>query len=380
MILSEIKLPLYAKVTVFFIGLIAMFAILYIAQGIIIPIVFATIIAIVLNPIVNFLVRHKINRVLAIVITLLLTLVVIGAFCVLLLSQAIRFSESWPILVERFIAIVNQGISWISGYFDINPQYIHEWIAKTKAELINTNSAAIGKTLMTVGTGVLELSLIPIYIFLILFYQPIIIEFVRRLFGVHHKVQVDEIITQTKSLIQRYIRGLLLEAVIVAALYSTGLLIIGIDYAILLGFIAALLNIIPYIGGIIALILIWIVTIATKETAIYPLLVWALSIVIHLIDNSFIIPKIVASKVKINALISITAIIAASALFGVPGMIICIPVIGIVKLIFDHIDPLKPWGFLLGDTMPSLINIKTKMAKSKVKSKESEKKAVVELN
>jgi predicted PurR-regulated permease PerM len=51
-------------------------------------------------------------------------------------------------------------------------------------------------------------------------------------------------------------------------------------------------------------------------------------------------------------------IIAASALFGIPGMIICIPITGIIKLIFDHIEPLKPWGFLLGDTMPSLLKIK----------------------
>jgi predicted PurR-regulated permease PerM len=101
-----------------------------------------------------------------------------------------------------------------------------------------------------------------------------------------------------------------------------------------------------------------IVTITTKDSATYPLLVLALSIFIHFIDNSIIIPKIVASKVKINALVSITSIIAASALFGVPGMIICIPIIGIIKLIFDHIESLKPWGFLFGDTMPPAANIK----------------------
>jgi len=355
---KELKLPFYAKATIFIIGFFALLTMLYIAQRIIVPIVFAIIIAIALHPLVNFMERIRIKRVIAIIIALLLTFLVIAAFGALLFSQAIRFSESWPILVEKFTAMINQTITGASDYFNISPQNMHEWIAKTKVELIDKSSALIGQTLVSVGNKVVIMLLVPVYIFMILFYQPLIIEFIRRLFGTNHKLKVNEIISQTKRLIQRYIIGLLVEAFIVAVLYSTGLLIIGIDYAILLGFIAALLNIIPYIGGIIAVSIIMIIAIATKNSAAYPLLVVALSVVIHVIDNSFIIPKIVASKVKINALISITAIIAASALLGIPGMIICIPIIGIVKLIFDHIEPLKPWGFLLGDTMPPLLEIK----------------------
>jgi predicted PurR-regulated permease PerM len=357
-IYKELKLPFYIKATIFLVGLFALVTMLYIAQRIIIPIIFAVIIAIVLHPVVNFFLRKKINRVLAIVLTLFLAFSVISAFVILLFSQAIRFSESLPMLVDKFTVILNQAITWVSGFFDINPQNIHDWITKTKGELINTGSDAIGQALVTVGNGIVILFLFPIYIFLILFYQPLLIEFIRRIFGISNKKYVNEIITQTKTLIQRYIRGLLYEAAIVATLYSAGLLIIGIDYAILLGLIAALLNIIPYIGGVIAASLFMIVAITTKNSASYPLMVLALYITIHLIDNNFIIPKVVASKVKLNALISIIVIITASALFGIPGMIICIPVTGIVKLIFDHIEPLKPWGFLLGNTMPPLLKIK----------------------
>lgn len=357
--IRELELPVYAKTTIFFVGLLALFAMLYIAQGIIIPIVFATIIAIVLNPIINFLVRIKINRVLAIVIIILLTFFIIAAFGMLLFSQASRFLESWPILVERFTEVLNQAITWISDHFNLKPQKIHEWVSHAKVELITTSSAEIGQTLVNLGSGLVVIFLVPVYIFLILFYQPILLDFVRKLSGAGNQLQLSEIFTQTKTLIQRYIRGLLFEAIIVFALYATGLLIIGIDYAILLAFIAAMLNIIPYIGGLIATSLIMIIAIATKNTITYPILVLLLSLVIHVIDNSFIIPKIVASKVKINALVSITVVIAANALFGIPGMIICIPVTGIIKLIFDHIEPLKPWGFLLGDTMPTLLKLNT---------------------
>lgn len=358
MITKEIQLPFFAKASIFFIGLVALLAILYIAQGIIVPIVFAVIIAIVLHPVVNFFVRKRINRVLAIVITLLLTFLVIAAFCALLFSQASQFSDSWPILVDKFTAMLNQSITSVSGYFDINPQKIHEWITKIQSELINTSTAAIGQTLVAVGGVVVVLLLVPTYVFIILFYQPLLIEFIHRLFGTSHQSQVTEIVTQTKTVIQRYLVGLVIEAIIVASLDASALFILGIDYAILLGIIAALLNVIPYIGGIVAVALPMMVALVTKSTAWYAFYVLAFYYVIQLIDNNFIVPYIVASKVKINALFSIIVVFVGNALWGIPGMFLSIPILAIVKLIFDHIESLKPWGFLLGDTMPPILKIK----------------------
>jgi len=355
---KELKLPFYIKVTIFLIGLFALLAMLYIAQSIIIPLVFAILLAILLQPVVNFFVRMRINRVVSIVLALFLTILILAAFGALLFSQASRFSESWPILADKFTSILNQTITWASGYFDINPRKIDAWVTKTKSELINTSSAAIGQTLVTLGSWVVALFLVPVYIFMILFYQPLILDFIRKLFAENHKKQVGEIVTQTKTVIQRYLIGLVIEAVIVATLNSAALLILGIEYAILLGIIGALLNVIPYIGGIVAVALPMMVAIATKSTAWYALYVLVSYYFIQLIDNNYIVPKIVASKVKINALFSIIVVLAGNALWGIPGMFLSIPILAIVKLIFDHIEPLKPWGFLLGDTMPPLLKIK----------------------
>jgi predicted PurR-regulated permease PerM len=271
MVTKEIKFPFYAKVVFLILGFSVFITVLYIAQGLIVPLVFATIFAIVLHPVVNFFVRRKINRLVAIILTLLLTILVIAALGAFLFSQAIRFSETWPVLVDRFTEILNQSITWVSGYFDIKPQKIHEWILKTKNELINTSGAAIGQTLLTVGSGLVILFLIPVYIFMILFYHPILIGFLHRLFGESQQSKVGEMISKTKSVIQRYLVGLVIEAVLVAILNSTGLLILGIDYAILLGIIGALLNVIPYIGGIVAVALPMMIAVATKSSAWYAL-------------------------------------------------------------------------------------------------------------
>ena len=163
----------------------------------------------------------------------------------------------------------------------------------------------------------------------------------------------------------------MIEAAIVATLNSVGLLILGIDYAILLGIIGAFLNVIPYIGGLVAVALPMLIALATKTSPFYPLYVLAIYYFIQLIDNNYIVPKIVASKVKINALISILVVLAFGALWGIPGMFLSIPLVGILKVIFDRIESLKPWGFLLGDTMPVMALFNLKIKKETGKSAET---------
>ena len=332
---------------------------MYIAKSIIIPIVFAVVIAMVLQPVVNFFIRLKINRVLAIVITMLLTFIVIAGFGTVLISQASRFGESWPILVDKFTAIINQNIADAADYFNKDPQKIHDWIAKTQGELINSSTAAIGQTLVHLGNGLVILLLIPFYIFMILFYKPIILEFIVRISRTNYESHVRVIVSQIKTVIQRYLVGLVIEAGLMAVMNTTALLILGIEYAVILGILAALLNIIPYIGGIIAVALPMMVALVTKSSPWYALYVLAAYYVIQLIDNNYIVPYIVASKVKINALFSVIIVLVGNAMWGVPGMFLAMPLLAIVKLICDQIEPLKPYGFLLGDSMPSLLKIKT---------------------
>ncbi|MEI6682486.1 MAG: AI-2E family transporter [Bacteroidota bacterium] len=358
MITKEVTFPFYLRATILLVGLLALVAFLYLAQRIIVPIVFATIVAILLQPVVNIFVRIKLNRIIAIAITLVLTFLVIAAFFALLFSQASRFSESWPLLVDRFTVILNQSITWYSGYFEINPKRIHEWIADSREELISSSTSAIGHTLYTIGSGLIVVFLVPVYIFMILYYQPLLLDFIHKLFNESHQGQVAEIVTKIKGVIQRYLTGLIIEAVMIAVMDATALFIIGIDYAILLGIIGAVLNVIPYIGGIIAVALPMMIAVATKSTVWPAFYVLAAYYFIQMVDNHYIVPVIVSSKVKINALFSVIVVIAGNALWGISGMFLSIPLLAIVKLIFDHIGPLKPWGFLLGDTMPELITFK----------------------
>ncbi|MGZ4034083.1 MAG: AI-2E family transporter [Bacteroidia bacterium] len=359
----DTKVPFYAKASMIFIGLFAFIAMLYLTQRIIVPIIYSTIIAIVLSPIVDFFVKRKMNRVLAIAITLTLIICIAIAIIALLSSQLMMFSESFPKLVEKFHLLLGQTISWTSDNFNVSTYKIHSWISQKNAELLNGTSSIIGRTIINTGSVLIVLVLIPVYTFMILFYQPLLIEFIHKLFKPGNQQEVNEVLFATKKIIRSYLIGLLLEALIIATLNSVSLLILGIDYAILLGIIGAILNVIPYIGGIIAVALPMLIAFATKPSFSYSIFVLIAYIIIQFIDNHYIIPKVVASKVKINALMSIIVVLAGGALWGIPGMFLSIPLTAILKVIFDHIDPLKPWGFLLGDTMPAIGIFKVKIKK-----------------
>ncbi|HCT93221.1 MAG: AI-2E family transporter [Bacteroidetes bacterium GWE2_39_28] len=346
-------MPFFVKISIFITGVYFLIYMLYIAQGIIVPLLFSVFIAIVLNPVVNFLTKFKINRIVAIAVSVIITLILFAAFGIFLVSQASMFGESWPVLVKKFTEYLNLSISWASDYFDASPQKIIDWIATTKEEFLQLSGSSVGQTLMYLGSGIIALLLIPVYVFMILYYKPLILDFFHRLFGENNKIRVNDIISETKVVVQRYLTGLIIETAIMAVLNSSVLLILGIEYAILLGIIGALLNLIPYIGGLIAVALPMMIALATKSTAWYALYVLIFYYIIQLIDNNYIVPKIVASKVKINALVSIIAVIAFGVLWGVPGMFVSIPLTAVVKLVFDRIDSLKPWGYLLGDTMPT---------------------------
>jgi predicted PurR-regulated permease PerM len=185
--------------------------------------------------------------------------------------------------------------------------------------------------------------------FFLLFYRRIILNFLLAVFKEVNSVIVNEVIGNIQNIIRQYILGLLLEMVIVATACCIAFEIMGIKYAILLGLITGLFNIIPYIGIATALLLSILITFATGAGGGTVLIVAIVIIGIHLIDSNLLLPLIVGSKVKINALITVLGVVIGEMLWGIPGTFLAIPVIAIAKIIFDRIESLKPWGLLLGD-------------------------------
>lgn len=349
---GSFKVPFYAKTALIFIAMFAFVFTLYVGERIIVPIVYATIIAILLNPIVNSLVQRKVNKIVAISVAVLFAIIAVLGVLYVVSSQINMISDTYPQLKVKFNVTSTQLIQWVSTKLNIRVSKIYAWMAVTQTEALS--NFAIGARLTEAGQLLMTGVLLPVYLFMILFYKPLLLEFIRKLFKLEHHNTVVEVLTNSKKIIQNYLAGLFIELIIIAVLNSVGLLVIGIDYAIILGITGAILNIIPYIGGIVAIALPMSIAFITKDSITYPILVFLVYIFIQFIDNHYIIPRIVASRVKINALVSIIVVLIGGAIWGIPGMFLSIPLTAIIKVIFDHIDSMKPWGFLLGNIVPTV--------------------------
>lgn len=341
--------PFYIKSTVILLGLVLLVYILLGLRDILVPIAFAVIIAILLNPLVNRFRSKKISKVLSIIIAMLIALTVVAGIFYFLSSQIIGLGQNLPLLKQKFAEVLHQLQGWLLHTFGLTinkqVQLLNQALDNSKAMLGQTVGTALG----TIGV----MLLLPVYVFLLLFYKTLILNFLYEVFAEENSKHVAEILSQTKVAIQSYMVGLLIEALVVAVLNSIALLILGVDYAILLGVIGAILNLLPYLGGIIAIALPVLMATVTKDgfsTQIGILIAYA---IIQFIDNNILVPRIVSSKVQINALFSILVVLLGASLWGVPGMFLSIPIIAILKIVFDRIPDLKPWGRLLGDDVPT---------------------------
>src|SRR5581483_4846050 len=185
------------------------------------------------------------------------------------------------------------------------------------------------------------------FTFFLLLYRRLLLTFLFALFP-EKKPVVYNIVKDIQYIIRRYILGLLLEMLIVAAIGYASFLIFGVKYALLFSLTTAVFNIIPYAGIFSSLIISAFITFAIGGGTVKVLVVIITIIAIHLIDSNILLPFVVGSKIRINGMATIIAVIAGEMIWGIPGMFLSIPFLAMTRVIFDSIDTLKPWGILLG--------------------------------
>lgn len=343
------KYPFYFKSTVILLGLISFVYALSVLKDIFVPLVFSLLLALLLNPMQNWLQNKGIPKFWAIFFCLLIALTVILSIIYFLSSQIINFSDQLPLLKHKFQTIFLQFQHWLYDHMGLNFQKQDQLISEVKNEMKPMVAETLDTAMSTLGLVIL----LPVYTALFLYYKNLILNFLFEVFAEKNSKEVGIVLQETKVAIQKYMQGLLIEALIVAAMNTIALWILGVPYAFLLGLIGAILNILPYIGGIVSTLLPMLMATATKdgfETQLWILIAY---MIIQFLDNNLLVPAVVSSKVRINALISIVVVLLGNTLWGVPGMFLSIPVIGVLKIIFDKVPELKPWGKLLGDEIPT---------------------------
>ncbi|MGV3546301.1 MAG: AI-2E family transporter [Pedobacter sp.] len=363
----QIQLPFIVRLTFTLLSIIMLGYLAIIGKSILSPLLFSLLLAFLMLPLANFIeIKLRLTRSVATLLTVIVMLAAlygVGHFFALQLSE---LWGDWPLLQKQVTNSFHELQYWISKTFHVNISKQETYLADSAEKALATSATVIGTTLITLSSSLLFLAFTLLFTFFILNYRRLLFKFLSAVFVEEHRIKVTETINEIQYIIKKYITGLFIQMIIVSVLMVLTLSILGVKYAILLGLVAGIFNIIPYLGISISLIISVLITFATAG-ATKALFVLFAYVGIHAIDGNILMPLIVGSKVKINALMAFIGIVVGEMLWGISGMFLCMPYLAVFKIIFQKVDGLDAWAILLGEEeKPAKVRKKFAILRKKV--------------
>ena len=346
------RMPVYVRAVFVlqFLGLI--FLTLWLASSVLIPLCVALILAMLLLPAVKRMEKWRVPSALAVIVALLALVVTFGSIAAFFSIQFSGFTSEAPLLRQRFQYIVNSSKEKINdvavGKLNLDPGYVEELLQFELTEASHGAGALIGVAFQKTTGLMLTVGLSLVFAFFFLLYRKSFHKFFILVTPEHRNRTFRRVVRNIEKLAQNYVVGLFTVVVIIGSIITLGLTILGIKYAVLLGFLSGMLVVVPYIGLATGFLLTLLVTVVTKDSGWYfagVVLVFGLT---QVLESNLITPNIVGNKVKINPMVAMAALFVGQMVWGVAGMILAIPMLAMVKVVFDHVDELQPYGFLLG--------------------------------
>lgn len=244
------------------------------------------------------------------------------------------------------IELLQQNLESLLGLQD---NRLEQFLKTQVKRFFEGENGGLGRAFSTTTGTLLKLVLLPICVFLFLYYRTKFAYFILKIVQKKDKPVTVKILRDISTVAARYMGGVSIVVLILCILNSTGLLIIGVDYAILLGIASAFFNFIPYfgtlMGGSIPLPFVLSTTSDPLQYALYVIILYA---IVQVTENNILTPNIVGGNVRINPFFIIVGLMAGGMIWGIPGMLVIVPILAILRIIFCNIEDLAPYAFLLG--------------------------------
>jgi predicted PurR-regulated permease PerM len=320
---------------------------LYFARQFLIPIAISALLAMLLVPLSRWFENKSIPRTLASLLCLLFLLSILGGIIYLVSWQASGISENLYQLSNRIEKIIEDIRQFIVENIGITTETQMQWMNRQPT----SGSGAIGiagSLLSSLMSIMVKCILVLVYVFLFLSSRSHIKKFILMLVPATDVRETEKIISDAGKVSQKYLSGLGMMIAILWLMYGIGFSIVGVKSAIFFAVLCGLLEIIPFIGNLTGTSLTVLMVISQGGSNGMVLGVFLTYMMIQFIQTYILEPLVVGSEVNINPLFTILVLVLMEILWGIPGMIMAIPILGIVKIICDHIEPLKPFGYLIG--------------------------------
>jgi predicted PurR-regulated permease PerM len=320
----------------------------YLLQDLLILLSFALVLSLLLLPASNWLESKGLPRALSIFIAILLPFSLLFSLILIAGMQIMEFSSELPLFMKKAEKWISSLQSFISANFNISRRKQMLELSNELMGLFKNSGVIISTTFSTALHAITALILVPVFTFFFLFYRDFFEQFLQKVFPKTEGQVLTKVMEKTGSVVQGYLVGLLVVMLIVGVLNSIGFWWIGVEYPIFFGFLTGVLLLIPYIGIWMGALLPIVLSLITLSPS-HALAVMAWVAAAQFIEANFITPLVVGSKVSMNPMVAMLALLCGELLWGIPGLILALPLTAVMKVIFDSIPSLEPYGFLLGE-------------------------------
>ncbi len=346
---NNFEFPFYLKFTIQLLMVVLIGLILSFGSVLFVPLGFAILLSILLLPIAGFFqTTLHFSRAMAALTCIIFATGIFAALIYFLSAQVSSFARDFPSIKEHLNQHYITLTRWIQQKFHLNRWDQQKLIESATGDVKTKSVGMIGSTVVTLTSVIFYTIMVAIYSFLMLYYRNVIRKFLFSVFKPSQGEDVEAVLGESRTIIQRFVAGLFIEMSVVAIANMIFLSSLGVKYAIFLGVFVAILNVIPYVGILTGIIFTCLVTLTTSSNL--GVLLWIIIglELIHFIDANFLMPRIVGSRVKINALITFIGVVTGGLILGLPGIFLALPFLAILKVIFDRVADLRPWGLLMG--------------------------------
>ncbi len=371
----EKKFPLYVKIPMVLLTIVLTVFIMIQAKSVLVPVMIAGMLAVLISPLASWMEKIGLPKLLAVFLSVVALLGFLFGLAYFFYNQLIGFADELYMLERRMTELINNFNEFTEQYIEGAVPISFDNLQGAIFNYLYDNMASLTQGVIATTITITIAFIIPIYIFLFLYFRHFLIEFIHRAFPERHRDIVGNVVQKVKLVVQNYIVGMFLVIIILAILNSIALYSFGIRHALLFAVFAAMLNVIPFLGPFIGATLPIVYAFLSKDSLWYPIGIFLAFYVIQLAESNFFTPKIVGGKVSMNPFMTILALLLGNFIWGLAGMILFIPGMAMLKVIFDEVDGMQPYGFLLGSTKG--VNSKQlayeKPLKQRILSKKSKK-------
>jgi predicted PurR-regulated permease PerM len=342
-------MPITVRRSIELLGLFVAGFIVRAGSHILMPLLLAFFIAILLVPLVRFFRQRRVPEIVAIFLPICCVTVFAGGVGWLFYGQLASLAKDLPTIGDNVTRLLDRLSIWISHVFGYSADEQLQIINQNSGRFLGYAEGAVRQLASSLSGWFVFFGLLPVYVFFILLYRSIFVKFVHMSVKDRGEREATAVIRLLEKVVKRYLLGLLIQFGYMIFLLGGLLSIVGIKHGWLIGILFAFLNLIPYLGPLIGNILGVAIVFASSNSMWDAFLVFTTITIVQFLDNNILMPRIVGSQVKLNALVSIVGIFIGGALAGISGMFLAMPVMAVMKLLFDHSVGFRNWGVLLGE-------------------------------